>query len=198
MGKSLSRPMREVLSALGRGAIYVEGWAGTRLLIEGSAPNPPRYVACSTFDALKRRGLVAEDHSLTTRDAWYFWVLTGTGRAALAALCLLLALAIPAHAGEDAYFTMDLKALALAAPADRLHAHLCVTGTVSQVKHEKDDDWHVRLCDSGLCIVLEIVPDIPVSRPAKGSRITACGIERWDSWHGWRELHPLSFWKPAP
>jgi hypothetical protein len=111
---------------------------------------------------------------------------------------LLLALAIPAHAGEDAYYTMDLKDLALATPADRLHTHLCVTGTVAQVKHEADDDWHVKLCDDGLCIVLEIVPDIPVSRPAKGARITACGIERWNSWHGWRELHPVAYWKPAP
>ena len=111
------------------------------------------------------------------------------------AVLFLGAITAPAHAAEDAYYPMPLAELVAKRPADRVHSHLCVTGTVSSVRQEADGDFHVRLCDGGLCLVLEVIPELPLPRPKKGSRIEACGVSRWDSWHGWWELHPAVRWR---
>lgn len=134
------------------------------------------------------------------------------GKAVLAALCLLLTLALPAYAGEDAYYTMAFPDL-VTAPADaHIHTHICLTGTVNKTRKEGDGDIHINLCqsrtlhlypgpgtvESQQCVILEIIPELPVARPRKGQRIKACGIVRYDGWHRWWELHPLLSWEIAP
>lgn len=124
---------------------------------------------------------------------------------ALAAfLSLLFALPSRAAGGEDGYVEVALPDFALA-PADaHLPTHLCTVGEVASVRKEKDGDVHVRLCSFssdpalggwGYCVVLEIIPELPIARPRKGSRIRACGIQRWDSAHRWQEIHPLLNWE---
>lgn len=103
--------------------------------------------------------------------------------AALLAACA----AIPARAGEDAYYDTALPDLALAPATAHLHTHLCTVGFVaSRPRREKDGDTHIRLCQGSLCVVLEAIPEAPVSLPRKGQKIKACGIQRWDSWHSWQ------------
>src|SRR4051794_20819320 len=106
-------------------------------------------------------------------------------------LALLFALPSRGAGGADAYVEVALPDFVLA-PADaHLSTHLCAVGTVEAVRKERDGDVHVRLCQGPLCVVLEIIPELPIARPRKGSRIRACGIQRWDSWHLWQEIHPL-------
>lgn len=111
----------------------------------------------------------------------------------------VLLAAVLAGSGEDGFRQMELGDFALKRPEDRVPTHLCVTGTVRRPLREKDGDVHVRLCnDSGvLCIVAEIIPQLPMLPPRDGQRVTACGITRFDHYHGWQELHPLLGWEPS-
>ncbi len=115
----------------------------------------------------------------------------------LLALLLLFPLAAPAAAEEDAYFSMAFPDLVTAPANAHIHTHLCVTGFVQKTRKEKDGDIHVQLCQGSLCMVLEIMPELPVARPRKGQKIQACGVVRYDGWHSWWELHPLVRWEVA-
>lgn len=120
---------------------------------------------------------------------------------AASAILVLLGVALSAHAAEDNFHRLPLATYVLMTPgATTIPTHLCVSGTVTYTRKERDGDIHVRLCDGGWCVVLEIIPAIPLERPRKGSRIEACGITRYDGWpgHGWHELHPLLRWEVVP
>lgn len=112
---------------------------------------------------------------------------------------ILLLLALPAFAGEDSYFDMAFPDLVKSPPDAHLHPHVCVVGTVAQrPRREKDGDTHLKLCQGSLCLTLEAIPEVPILLPRKGQRIRACGIQRWDGWHRWQEIHPLLSWKEKP
>lgn len=80
------------------------------------------------------------------------------------------------------------------------HTHVAVTGIVAYTRLEDDGDLHVRLvADTGsIFVIAEIIPSLPMPRPANGKRITAYGIQRRDPEHGWIELHPIERWVLAP
>jgi len=69
-----------------------------------------------------------------------------------------------------------------------------VFGNVTQVTHELDGDYHIRIEGAGAFIVAEIQPEFPLSPPHVGQRITAWGVVRHDGLHNWWELHPLFGW----
>lgn len=101
--------------------------------------------------------------------------------------------------GEDSYYTMAFPDLVTAPANAHIHTHVCVVGEVGSIRHEKDDDYHIKLCQGAagsMCLILEIIPEVPMVRPHKGQRIQACGIVRFDGWHQFWELHPLLTWKP--
>lgn len=88
-----------------------------------------------------------------------------------------------------------------------LRTHIEVTGFVTYVAKEDDGDVHIRVCDSPKvktmdrkrCLVMEIVPALPLPAPKVGERVTGRGIYRFDGEHahGWSELHPLLSLKEA-
>lgn len=69
-----------------------------------------------------------------------------------------------------------------------------VVGDVTQVSHELDGDYHIRIQGQGAFLVLEIMPELPLAPPHIGQRITAWGVVRHDGLHNWWELHPLIGW----
>jgi hypothetical protein len=74
--------------------------------------------------------------------------------------------------------------------------HVEVDGRVSLVRSEPDGDMHFRLADrEGRWIVCEIIPLIPLDRPARGMRVRVRGIRRWDGRHRWAEVHPVEAWE---
>jgi len=102
--------------------------------------------------------------------------------------------------------------ISVIASADPMHwkghffTHTQTEGFVTYKAHESDRDWHLRLCDSaGIrtmdkahCIVLEIIPELPLPVPKLGAHIRARGIYRFDAelpGHNWAELHPLISWE---
>jgi len=72
-----------------------------------------------------------------------------------------------------------------------------VVGDVTQVSHELDGDYHIRIQGQGAFLVLEIMPELPLAPPHIGQRITAWGVVRHDGLHNWWELHPLVGWQPG-
>jgi len=72
-----------------------------------------------------------------------------------------------------------------------------VVGDVSQVSHELDGDYHIRVEGGGAFLVLEIMPEFPLVPPHIGQQITAWGVVRHDGLHNWWELHPLIGWQPG-
>ena len=75
--------------------------------------------------------------------------------------------------------------------------HATIVGDVTQVTRELDGDIHLRIEGPGAFIVAEIMPELPLSPPHIGERITAWGIVRHDGLHNWWELHPLVGWRPG-
>jgi hypothetical protein len=73
--------------------------------------------------------------------------------------------------------------------------HALVRGNVTQVTRELDGDFHIRVESGGAFIVLEIIPEVPMSPPHVAQRISAWGVVRHDGLHNWWELHPLIGWK---
>lgn len=79
------------------------------------------------------------------------------------------------------------------------HTHVAVVGIVAYTHTETDGDLHIRmvkdsasLTDSlAVFIIAECIPKLPCRRPHIGERITVKGITRYDSEHGWREVHPV-------
>ena len=68
---------------------------------------------------------------------------------------------------------------------------------MTQVTRELDGDFHIRIEGEGAFMVAEIIPELPISPPHVGQRITAWGIVRHDGLHNWWELHPLIGWQPG-
>lgn len=69
--------------------------------------------------------------------------------------------------------------------------HVCTVGPVVYRRKMKDGDWHITLDNGKAKLVLEIIPQLPLTPPRKGQVVQACGITRWDKGHGWAELHPV-------
>lgn len=76
-------------------------------------------------------------------------------------------------------------------------AYATVVGDVTQVTHELDGDYHIRVEGEGAFLVLEIMPEFPLVPPHIGQHITAWGVIRHDGLHNWWELHPLVGWQPG-
>jgi len=72
-----------------------------------------------------------------------------------------------------------------------------VLGDVTQVSHELDGDYHIRVQSRDAFLVLEIQPEFPLAPPHIGQQITAWGVVRHDGLHNWWELHPLIGWQPG-
>ena len=68
-----------------------------------------------------------------------------------------------------------------------------ISGTVEYVKKEADGDIHFRLCDAGhVCVVCEIMPQIPFPSPKLHQGYTVQGVMRFDGEHKWYEVHPVT------
>lgn len=106
----------------------------------------------------------------------------------------ILVASLTEGSGVDSYYEMSIRDIIVSAANSHMHTHICITGTVSSVKKEKDGDHHIMVCD-GKCLLLETVPEFKVANPPVGHRIYACGIVRFDGWHQWWEVHPLLRWK---
>jgi membrane-associated phospholipid phosphatase len=99
-----------------------------------------------------------------------------------------------AHAPPAEYATILIQTIA----AGKSRAtHAAVVGDVTQVSHELDGDYHIRVEGQGAFLVLEIMPEFPIAPPHTGQQITAWGVVRHDGLHNWWELHPLVGWQPG-
>ncbi len=116
----------------------------------------------------------------------------GWKEAALRAEAMLHPAAAPVP--PPLYGTIDISAIA----SGRSRAtYATVVGDVTQVTHELDGDYHIRIEGSGAFIVAEIQPEFPLAPPHVGQQITAWGVVRLDGLHNWWELHPLIGWQPG-
>ena len=87
----------------------------------------------------------------------------------------------------------------------KAHTHVQVSGWVTYRKKEDDGDWHLRICDTPQircmdrkhCIVAEIIPELPLTPPKRGEKVTLWGIYRYDGErnHNFVEIHPVIGWK---
>jgi membrane-associated phospholipid phosphatase len=116
----------------------------------------------------------------------------GWKSAALRAEGMLQANSAPAPPGE--FQTIPIATIAAGKSGG---AYAAVVGDVSQVSHELDGDYHIRLEGEGAFLVLEIMPEFPLSPPHIGQQITAWGVIRHDGLHNWWELHPVVGWQPG-
>ena len=116
----------------------------------------------------------------------------GWKAAALRAQAMLHARSAPAPPAE--YATIPIETIA---SGKSRATYATVVGDVTQVSHELDGDYHIRLQGHGAFLVLEIMPEFPVSSPHIGQEITAWGVVRHDGLHNWWELHPLIGWQPG-
>jgi hypothetical protein len=92
------------------------------------------------------------------------------------------------------YATIPIQTIAA---GDSRATHATVVGDVTQVTHELDGDYHIRIEGQSAFLVLEIMPEFPISPPHVGQQITAWGVVRHDGLHNWWELHPLVGWQPG-
>lgn len=70
-----------------------------------------------------------------------------------------------------------------------------VVGTVIDELRASDGDWHINVQDEhGDILVVEMIPEYPLSLPNIGSKIKIWGITRFDLEHRWWELHPVIGW----
>jgi len=75
--------------------------------------------------------------------------------------------------------------------------YAAVVGNVTQVSHELDGDYRIRVEGKGAFLVLEIMPAFPLAPPHVGQQITTWGVVRHDGLNNWWELHPLVGWRPG-
>ncbi len=108
------------------------------------------------------------------------------------ALILALLIATPDDKG---YPTVPLAKIA---SGTWVRPRAKITGTVAFIRKEDDGDVHIRLTSGKDRVILEIIPELPVSVPKIGDTITAWGVVRWDGEHRWAELHPLVGWRKEP
>jgi membrane-associated phospholipid phosphatase len=103
------------------------------------------------------------------------------------------------HAGSGPvppteYATIPIETIAA---GNSRATYATVVGNVTQVSHELDGDYHIRVEGRGAFLVLEIMPEFPLDPPHVGQQITAWGVVRHDGLHNWWELHPLIGWQPG-
>lgn len=77
--------------------------------------------------------------------------------------------------------------------SQQTHVETC--GQVVYVRKQLDGDWHVTLAAGTTKVVVEIIPNLPLSVPKKNQWIRVRGIRRFDNEHGWPEIHPLEWWE---
>jgi hypothetical protein len=107
-------------------------------------------------------------------------------------------------AASITFHPVTIRSMAKDNPAEwkAVHTHVEVEGWVTYKAREDDGDIHIRLCDSptlkGMdrkhCIVLEVIPALPLPAPRIGEHIRARGIARFDAempGHHWFEVHPV-------
>ena len=116
----------------------------------------------------------------------------GWKSAALRAEAMLHAGSAPAPPAE--YATIPIGTIAAGKSRS---TYATVLGDVTQVSHELDGDYHIRVQGNGAFLVLEIMPEFPLAPPHVGEKITAWGVIRHDGLHNWWELHPLVGWQPG-
>ncbi len=116
----------------------------------------------------------------------------GWKAAALRSEAMLHAGSAPIPAAE--YATIPIQTI-VAGKSRTTYAS--VVGDVTQVSHELDGDFHIRVQGQGAFLVLEIMPEFPLAPPHIGEQITAWGVVRHDGLHNWWELHPLVGWQPG-
>jgi len=114
----------------------------------------------------------------------------GWKAAALRAQAALHASSAPVPPVE--YATIPIQAIAA---GQSRATYATVVGDVTQVSHELDGDYHIRVQGQGAFVVLEIMPEFPLVPPHIGEQITAWGVVRHDGLHNWWELHPLVGWE---
>jgi hypothetical protein len=69
-----------------------------------------------------------------------------------------------------------------------------IVGTVTDVVHSGDGDWHINVGGIGGTVVSEVIPEYPLPIPAVGDRVRIWGVTRYDLQHRWAELHPVIGW----
>ncbi len=116
----------------------------------------------------------------------------GWRSAALRAQAVLHAGSAPAPPSE--YATIPIVTIA---GGESRATYAAVVGDVTQVTHELDGDYHIRVEGQSAFLVLEIMPEFPLAPPHVGEQITAWGVVRHDGLHNWWELHPLVGWRPG-
>jgi membrane-associated phospholipid phosphatase len=116
----------------------------------------------------------------------------GWKSAALRAQAALHASSAPVPPAE--YATIPIQTIAA---GQSRATYATVVGDVTQVSHELDGDYHIRVQTQGAFLVLEIMPEFPLVSPHIGEQITAWGVVRHDGLHNWWELHPLIGWEPG-
>ncbi len=114
----------------------------------------------------------------------------GWKSAALRAQAALHANSAPVPPAE--YATIPIQTIAA---GQSRATYAAVVGDVTQVSHELDGDYHIRIQGQGAFLVLEIMPEFPLAPPHVGQQITAWGVVRHDGLHNWWELHPLVGWR---
>ncbi|MDP9329847.1 MAG: phosphatase PAP2 family protein [Actinomycetota bacterium] len=116
----------------------------------------------------------------------------GWRSAAIRAEAMLHASSEPAPPSDFA--TVPIQTIAA---GESRATYATVVGDVTQVSHELDGDYHIRIQGQDAFLVLEIMPEFPLAPPHVGEQITAWGVVRHDGLHNWWELHPLLGWQPG-
>ncbi len=103
------------------------------------------------------------------------------------------------HAGSAPVPPAEYSTIPIAtiAAGESRATYAAVVGDVTQVTHELDGDYHIRVEGQSAFLVLEIMPEFPLAPPHIGEQITAWGVVRHDGLHNWWELHPLVGWRPG-
>lgn len=133
----------------------------------------------------------------------------GAVAAAVAAGIVLLALAVPPHAGAAACPGAPLagvqrpRQLTVLSPSSPCRS---ATGTVKGDHKEHDGDCHVNIAlDPGQAsllnganlskahglLITEVIPKHALPIPRIGSHVTIFGTHVFDKATGWKELHPV-------
>lgn len=90
-----------------------------------------------------------------------------------------------------------------------VYPHVKIQAYVIDHAAEDDGDQHVKMADvdygsiarnAGIWpfVMCEIIPQLPLpSSPPLHQFIEIGGIYRWDTEHGWPEIHPVTYWLPS-
>ena len=84
------------------------------------------------------------------------------------------------------------RVIPLASVEATVWTHVCVDGTITSKRTERDRDVHVRITDGTTSLLGEAIPQIPLTIPKVKSFVRMCGITLYDKFHKWPELHPIT------